>query len=129
MAPPARPPRGLRLLLDTHHSPVVAAAHRSDGYDVLAAAADPGLAPLEDDDLLGAATRDGRALVTENAKDFDRIVRAWAGRNAHHAGVVFTSPRRYHRGSTAYPANLIAALRALLAEPPVEQTDWTYWLP
>lgn len=129
MASPARPPRGLRLLLDTHHSPVVAVALRSDGYDVLAAAADPGLAALGDEDLLGAATREGRALVTENAKDFDRIVRAWAGSNEHHAGVVFTSPRRYHRGSAAYPANLVAALRTLLADPPAEHTDWIYWLP
>lgn len=32
----------------------------------MAAAADPGLAPLEDEDLLGAASRDGRALVTES---------------------------------------------------------------
>lgn len=129
MAPSAKSPRGLKLLLDAHHSPVVAAALRSDGYDVLAAAADPGLAPLEDDDLLAAATCDGRALVTENAKDFDRIARAWSSRDEHHAGVVFTSPRRYHRGSAAYPANLIAALRTPLAEPPTVQTDWISWLP
>jgi hypothetical protein len=84
---------------------------------------------LEDEDLLAAATRDGRALVTENAKDFDRIVRAWAGRQEHHAGVVFTSPRRYHRGSAAYPANLIAALRVVLAKPPADQSDWIHCLP
>jgi len=129
VAPPARPPRGLRLLLDTHHSPAAAAALLADGYDVLAAAAEPGLGPLEDEDLLAAATRDGRALVTENAKDFDRIVRAWAGREEHHAGVVFTSPRRYHRGSAAYPANLIAALRVVLAKPPADQSDWIHCLP
>jgi hypothetical protein len=84
---------------------------------------------LDDEDLLAAATRDGRALVTENAKDFDRIVRAWAGRGEHHAGVVFTSPRRYQRGSAAYPANLIAALRVVLAKPPADQSDWIHWLP
>jgi hypothetical protein len=77
-----------------------------------------------------APAKDRRALVTENARDFDRIVRAWAGRGDHHAGVVFTSPRRYHRGSAAYPGNLITALRnLLLAEPPAEQTDWVRWLP
>jgi hypothetical protein len=47
----------------------------------------------------------------------------------HHAGVVFTSPRRYHRGTRAYPANLVAALETVMANPPVAQTDWVHWLP
>ncbi|MCA1845878.1 MAG: hypothetical protein LC792_22355 [Actinobacteria bacterium] len=55
--------------------------------DVVAAATEPTLARLEDEELL-----------------------------ARHAGVVFTSPRRYHRGSAAYPANLVAALSVLLAD-------------
>jgi len=99
------------------------------GYDVIAAADDPALAAAPDDDLLRAATRDGRALVTENARDFDRITRAWVATGEHHAGVVFTSPRRYHRGSRAYPANPMAALEALIANPPAAQTDWVHWLP
>ena len=129
MAPPAGSPRRLKLLLDTHHSPLIAQALGDDGHDVVAAATDPALARLEDDDLLQTATGQGRALVTENARDFDRIVRAWAARGDHHAGVVFTSPRRYHRGSAAYPANLIAALRRFLADPPREKHDWVHWLP
>lgn len=129
MAPPAGPARRLKLLLDTHHSPATATTLSAEGHDVVAAATDPTLARLEDDDLLTVAGREGRALVTENAKDFDRIVRSMGASGAHHAGVVFTSPRRYHRGAAAYPANLIAALRALLAEPPAVQTDWVHWLP
>ena len=128
MAPSARSPRRLKLLLDTHHSPVVAQRLTADGHDVLAAAAVPELARLEDDDLLQAATQDGRPVVTDNARDFDRIVRAWAARGEHRSGVVFTSPRRYHRGSAAYPTNLVAALRDLLADPPAEKTDWIRWL-
>lgn len=95
----------------------------------MGAASDPALARLEDNELLAFATREGRALLTENAKDFDRIARSRSGRSEHHAGVVFTSPRRYHRGSAAYPANLIEALRGLLVEPPTEQTDSIHWLP
>jgi hypothetical protein len=129
VAPPAGSPRRLKLLLDTHHSPLIARALGEDGHDVLAAAGDPTLARLEDDDLLRAAMQDARALVTENAKDFDRIVRAWAGRGDHHAGVAHTSPRRYHRGSAAYPANLIAALRTLLTDPPRQEANWVHWLP
>jgi hypothetical protein len=119
----------VRLLLDTHHSRMAAERLRSDGHDVLAASDDPVLASLSDEELLRGATGAGRAVVTENARDFDRIVRDWAATGEHHAGVVFTSPRRYHRGSSVYPANLVAALGALLADPPQEGEDWVYWLP
>ena len=119
----------MKLLLDTHHSPVAAARLRAVGHDVLAAADDSVLAAAADEELLRAATREGRALVTENARDFDRITRAWVATGEHHAGVVFTSPRRYYRGSRAYPANLTAALKTLIANPPAAQTDWVHWLP
>jgi hypothetical protein len=119
----------VRLLLDVHHSPVVAERLRSEHNDVLAAADDAVLATLPDEELLRAATSQGRALVTENVRDFDRIVRAWAATGEHHVGVVFTSPRRYHRGSRSYPRNLVEALRHLLADPELPTRDWTHWLP
>ncbi|MDQ3681207.1 MAG: DUF5615 family PIN-like protein [Actinomycetota bacterium] len=119
----------MNLLLDTHHSPRAAERLRDRGYDVAAAAEDRLLATLSDEELLRVAARDGRALVTENAKDFDRIVRSWTAAGEHHAGVVFTSPRRYHRGSSGYPQNFIAALQALLADPPDAESDWVLWLP
>jgi uncharacterized protein DUF5615 len=128
MAPPARSPRRLKLLLDTHHSPMAAATLKAEGHDAVAAATEPTLARLQDEELLAVATRERRALVTQNAKDFDRIVRTMSAHGEHHAGVIFTSPRRYHRGSDAYPQNLIAALRTLLAEPPSDQTGWIHWL-
>ncbi len=117
----------MKLLLDVHHSPAAAARLQALGHDVIAAAEDPILARAPDDDLLRAAARDGRGLVTENARDFDRIARAWAAADEHHAGVVFTSPHRYHRGSRSYPGNLIAALELLIADPP-EGGDWVHWL-
>jgi len=119
----------LKLLLDTHHSRLAADRLRGHGRDVTAAADDPVLAALPDEELLRLATQHGRALVTENAKDFDRIVRSWSSTGEHHAGVVFTSPRRYQRASQAYPPSLVAGLAALLAEPPADRTDMVYWLP
>lgn len=119
----------MKLLLDTHHSRLAAEHLRADGHDVTAAADDPVLASLPDEELLRAASRAGRAVVTENASDFDRVVRSWSLTGEHHAGVVFTSPRRYHRGSHAYPANLITALGKLIADPPSGEVDWVYWLP
>jgi hypothetical protein len=119
----------VKLLLDVHHSRQAATQLQGQGHDVLAAAAEPALAVLGDEDLLRAATRDRRTLVTENARDFDRIVRAWVAAGEHHCGVVFTSPRRYHRGSKAYPRNLVRALADVIDSPPDSTVDWVQWLP
>jgi hypothetical protein len=119
----------VKLLLDVHHSPRAADQLRADGHDVLAAGDDPALTALPDEDLLRAAARAGRAVVTENVRDFDRIIRSWAVTGEHHAGVVFTSPRRFHRGNGGYPANLVTAVRELLADPPATERDWVHWLP
>ena len=128
MAPTARPADQVKLLLDTHHSPQAADHLRSEGYDVTAACGDQLLAGLSDEELLRAAAGDGQALVTENARDFDRIVRSWVSAGEHHAGVVFTTPRRYHRGSSGYPQNLLTALPELLSNPPAAAADSVLWL-
>lgn len=118
----------MNLLLDVHHSRLAALALRDQGHDVTAAADDVILATLGDEELLRATAIDGRVVVTENARDFDRIVRTWAATGEHHAGVVFTSPRRYHRGASACPANLTAALAQLLQQPPPSTLNWIHWL-
>jgi hypothetical protein len=119
----------VKLLLDVHHSRQAATQLQEEGHDVLAAAAEPALAVLRDEDLLRVATREGRTVVTENARDFDRIVRAWAAVGEHHCGVVFTSPRRFHRGDKAYPRNLVRALAEVIKNPPDSTVDWVLWLP
>lgn len=118
----------MKLLLDVDHSPRAAERLRHGGRDVVSAAADPAMVSMADEELLRHASAVGRAVVTEDAKDFGRIVRAWVTRGEHHAGVVFTSPRRFHRGSSSYPENLVVALTALLDSPPDVQKDWVHWL-
>lgn len=118
----------MKLLLDAHHSTRAAGRLRDDSYDVVAAAEDDSLVSIADEDLLRHATAEEWAIVTEDAKDFGRIVRAWATSSEHHAGVIFTSPRRFHRGSSSYPENLVVALTALLESPPEDQQDWVHWL-
>lgn len=129
MAAPAGPPCSVKLLLDVHHSPFAAQQLRANGHDVTAAANDRVLATAADQELLRAATQDGRVVVTQDVGDFSRIIRGWASLGRHHAGVVLTSRRRYHRGSPAYPQNLVVALDALMADAPGDTTDWVYWLP
>ena len=101
---------------------------RIDGHDVIAAADNPGLARLRDEELLAESTNHSRMLATENSKDFDPILRAWASAGRHHAGVIFTSPRRFDRSRASYPRNLVESLTRLLAEPLEDQTDWVQWL-
>jgi len=121
-------PGEVRLLLDVHHSSVAAVRLQAMGHDVTAASSDPALSSLDDEDLLQAARAAERVLVSENARDFDRIVRAWAAVRRQHGGVIFTSPRRFHRGGSAYPTNLISALSKLLEDPPKTTLDWIHWL-
>jgi hypothetical protein len=118
----------VKLLLDVHHSRLAAERLCQEGYDVLAAADDADLATLPDEELLRSATHHGRAIVTENIRDFDPILRTWAATGEHHSGVVFTSPRRYHRGSARYPANMVTALRGVLNRPSSAEQDWVHWL-
>jgi len=82
----------VKLLVNTHHSRLAAERLRADRHDVTAAADDPVLASIPDEELLRAASRSDRAVATENARDFDRIVGAWVVTGEDHAGVVFTSP-------------------------------------
>ena len=118
----------MRLLLDVHHSRHAAERLHDEGHDVVAAADDQTLRDAADEELLSLASIDNRALVTENVKDFDRLVRQRAESGTHHAGVIFTSPRRFHRGSSAYPDNLVKALGAFLATAPEQFTDQIHWL-
>lgn len=118
----------MKLLLDTHHSRHAARRLREHGHDVDAAADDAVLAAADDEALLREATARGRAVVTENAKDFDRIVRTWASNGEHHAGVIFTSPRRFHRGSSRYPEDLVTALDGLLTQDAPDLADRVHWL-
>lgn len=128
MAAWARPAHKVRLLLDTHHSRHAARRLREEGHDVEAAADDVVLASLDDEALLRAAAIERQTVVTENVKDFDRIVRIWASTGEGHAGVIFTSPRRFHRGSGRYPEDLVNAMRDLLTEELPDLADRVHWL-
>jgi Domain of unknown function (DUF5615) len=116
------------VLLDVHHSRLAAARLRQVGHDVVAAADIAELATIGDEELLRRATAEGRALVSENVKNFARVVRTWVASGEHRAGVIFASPRRFHRGGSAYPENLVVGLSAVLDSPPEDQEDWVHWL-
>ncbi len=118
----------MKLLLDEMHAIVVAETLRQEGLDVLAVAERPELRGCADDDILVVATGEGRAVVTENIRDFAPLAQAWALDGRPHPGIVLTHPRRFARATLAYPGVLITALRAFATDPPITGDSWLWWL-
>ena len=118
----------MKILLDEMHSPVAAVALADAGHDVVAVAADTNLRGLADEQILEHAVSAGRAIVTENVSDFGPLASSWVAEERSHAGLIFTSQRRFNRANLAYPSNLSGALEAFLEVPPVAGESWTWWL-
>lgn len=116
----------IALLLDEMHSPVIAAALRERGQDVVAVAERDDLRALTDELLFSWAAEKHRRIVTENVKDFAPLARRSDELGRESEGLLFTSSRTFPR-SRRNPGPIIDALEGwLLAadaiEPPVE--DW-----
>jgi predicted nuclease of predicted toxin-antitoxin system len=113
----------VKLLLDEHFSPTIAAQLQKQGYDVISVAERGSAehAPLRqqsDEDLLRWARSEGRVLVTENIRDFMPIHQAFLACGDHHAGILFTSPRKFPR-RTGTIGTLITALALFLDRHPI----------
>ena len=118
----------MKLLLDEILSPAVAIALRERGHDVLAVAEDPALRALSDYEVLEAARAQGRAVVTDNVRDYRRLQhQALAPGGGGHPGMVFVAGVRRNRASVR---RIVAALDAQLRAHPDDQdlADVEAWL-
>jgi nucleoside-diphosphate-sugar epimerase len=121
----------VKLLLDEMHAPAVAERLRAMGHDVVAVKERPELIGRADADLLAAAAAEGRAIVTENVKDFAVLHRLWAAAGQVHAGMVFTHPRRFPRGAGDHIRRLGDALARFLDDVAASlrrAEPFTWWL-
>jgi Domain of unknown function (DUF5615) len=109
------------------HAPVVAATLRDRGYDVTAVADDPDLRAMTDEELFGYAAAQGRRIVTENIKDFRRLLLRAGESGRATAGLLFTSSRTFPR-TRRNPGPLIDALDAWLAVPDAANRPTEDWL-
>jgi hypothetical protein len=82
---------------------------------------------LSDRELLGVATGERRAVVTENVADFAELHRQSVLAGDPHVGLVFTSPRRFPRTRRGI-GKLVRALEGLLTEGRPELEGQTWWL-
>ena len=100
----------MKLLLDEMHAPAVAARLRASGHNAVAVKERPEMIGLPDRELLVLASAEGRALVTENVKDFAALHTSTLVAGERHAGLVFTHPRRFPRHARNHVAVLADAL-------------------
>jgi hypothetical protein len=106
----------VKLLLDEMYPAEVAVALREQhGHDATSVRERPDLRGRSDEDVFAAAQTDGRAVVTENVRDFRPIVREWEAEGRLHHGVVFTTNRRFPRARPRTVGRLVSALADLLA--------------
>lgn len=120
----------MKLLIDEMWPPVVAEGLRRAGYDAVAVSGDPTLVGHTDEAICALAGDTRRAVVTENAADFLRIVnlRAVAGETV--PTLVVTSNRSFPRHSRTFVGRAVRALGAFCAAHPGDdpQTGAVHWL-
>ncbi len=81
-----------RLLLDENVTPELGRALRQRGYDAVHVE-DLDLKEVDDATVFAVAAREGRAVLTQNVRDFMPIAREYAERGEHHAGLIVTPQR------------------------------------
>jgi hypothetical protein len=109
----------VRILLDAHISGrTVGKALIEDGHDVLALDSEIELEGLSDPEVLELAATEGRVLVTANIRDFEPLLREWAGESRSHAGVILVP---FSVRNEAFGA-LISGIENTLAG--IEQERW-----
>ena len=87
----------MKLLLDEMYPAHMARTLRERGLDVEGVDERGPLRGLADEELLGVAAHEGRALVSENVADFMRLYGEWGGAKRQHAGIVIALSSRFSR--------------------------------
>lgn len=120
----------MKLLIDEMFPAQVAVVLRErHGVDAVSVRERPDLAGRADAPVFAAAQAEGRAVVTENVRDFRPIAREWEAEGKVHHGLVLTSNRRFPRVRPGTVGRLIAALAKLAKEAASEEpSNERIWL-
>ncbi len=107
----------MRLLLDEMYPTALAEQLRARWHDVISVhdRSHVHLRSLADELVAAAAFQEGRALVTENAPDFRRIVAAADENGDPMPLLIYTANRRFPRAQAATLGRLVLALDAVLS--------------
>jgi predicted nuclease of predicted toxin-antitoxin system len=101
----------VRAILDEQLSPQIAVLLRKVGYDVDAVVDREDLVGRSDRIILEVARSEGRAVVTNNIKDFRPLAAEWLAQGRVHAGVILLpSTRTRTRNAIAAVAGAIESV-------------------
>ena len=118
----------MRLALDEHIAPSIAAALRAKGHEVIAVADRSELRGLPDHILLDRLVPERRCLATFDVADFARWGAIRMAAADPHAGILLVSIRQFDPGG--HQGRLIEALDALMRRHPSDDAfaDRLEWL-
>lgn len=114
----------MKLLLDEMYPSLIADELRVRSHDVVSVHEAPGRGTT-DDEVFNHARSNGRAIVTENVRDYRPLAEALLVAEESHAGVVFTTEKRWPRSD---PGALISAFDELLMSTSEQPVDVELWL-
>jgi len=117
----------VKALLDEQLSSEIAARLRHAGYDLIAVAERPDLVGSADSVLLDVATSEGRAVITNNVKDFRPLAAARLAQGQSHAGLILL-PSNRSRTRSATTA-LASAIGDVLRDHPDGLEASERWIP
>lgn len=116
----------MKALLDEHLSPQIAALLREAGLDVLAVADRDDLVACSDRVVFETATTEGRAVVTNNIKDFRPLAAEWLAMGRTHPGLILLPSARTRTHAAVHA--LAAAVQAVLNANPEGIAGSEQWI-
>ncbi|MGH3504739.1 MAG: DUF5615 family PIN-like protein [Nocardioidaceae bacterium] len=116
-----------RLLLDEMFHPRIATELAARGHDCVAVVAEAALRESSDAELLAHALADGRALVTNNVVDFERLRRQHTAAGEPVPPLIYTSDAAFPR-DRRFIGRLITALEHAWTSDASATTGGVLWL-
>lgn len=116
----------MRALLDEQLSPQIAVLLRQVGCEVVAAAERDDFSGGSDRIILEVATSEGRAVVTNNIKDFRPIAAEWLAQGHTHGGLILLPSSRTRTRSAVHA--LAKAIENVLRDHPDGLTGSERWI-
>src|SRR5438046_2444261 len=96
-------------------SPNLAAQLRLRGHDVVAVVQRSDLRGKSDAQVFATAQVEERVIVTENVSDFHQLAQQVVQHGRSHAGLIYTSNRRFPRHDRRVMGRLVTTLANLLS--------------
>jgi len=120
----------VKLLLDEMYPPAVAARLSQDGHDAVSVAADTDLSGLDDAAVCDYALSTRRAVVTENAADFLRILQQRVASGQPAPSLIIATNRSFPRRARLFIGRAVRALSSFCDSHPGDdpQAGAVHWL-